>query len=54
MLKISNNLYKIPTKQSEETWKHFLEGPYCARYQPFSCWIVEKLSKGVLERRPGM
>lgn len=45
MLKAYNNLSKISTKQSEETWEHFLEGLYCARYQLFSCLIVEKLGK---------
>lgn len=54
MLKICDNLYKTPAKQSEEKWKHLLEGPYCTRHQPLSRWIMEKLGKGVLEERPGM
>ena len=46
MLKICDNLYKTPAKQSEEKWKHLLEGPYCTRHQPLSRWIMEKLGKG--------
>lgn len=45
MLKLSNNLHKMSTKQSKEIWKHLLEGPYCARNQPFS-WIMERLGEG--------
>lgn len=51
MLKIHDNLYKMSTKESEEKWKHLLEGPYCARHQPLSRWIMEKLGKGGFWRR---
>lgn len=46
MVKIYNSLYKMSAKQSKEIWKHLLEGPYCARNQPFS-WMMERLGKGV-------
>lgn len=46
MLKTYDNLYQLSAKQSEEKWKHLLEGPYCARHQPLSRWIMEKLGKG--------